>query len=128
MDDALVATGRERWSLVAVESATGNFAGWTDLTFNPIKPNVCDVGGTAVSKDYQNLGIGRWLKAAILDKLLKEKPNVEVVRTGNAHSNAPMLKINDELGFMPALTINLWQVEVDKVKEYLAAKSETVSA
>ena len=123
MDDAMVARGNDRWSLVAREKSTGKYVGWTDLMFNPSKPKLADVGGTAVSSDYKNLGLGRWLKAAILQKLLDEKPEVERVRTGNAQSNAPMLKINDEMGFKPALTMNLWQVELDKVKEYLARHS-----
>ena len=118
MDEAMVASGNTRWSFIAVEKATGKFAGWTDIVFNPSKPNICDVGGTAVSAEYQNLGLGRWLKAAILDKLVREKPEIIRVRTGNAHSNAPMLKINDELGFKPALTMNLWQVETATVKEF----------
>ena len=119
IDDAMVSKGNNRWALIAREKSTGKYAGWTDMTFNPHTPRVADVGGTAVAQEYKNLGLGRWLKAAILQKLLSEKPQIERIRTGNAHSNAPMLKINDELGFKPALTLNLWQVELDTVKEYL---------
>jgi GNAT superfamily N-acetyltransferase len=120
IDDAMVAQGNDRWALIAREKSTGKYVGWTDMHFNPRTPRLADVGGTAVTQEYKNLGLGRWLKAAILEKLLTEKPEIERVRTGNAHSNAPMLKINDELGFKPALTLNLWQVDLDTVKEYLA--------
>lgn len=123
MDESMVAQGGDRWSLVAREKLTGAYVGWTDMTFNPRKPKLADVGGTAVYPEHQNHGLGRWLKAAILDKLLREKPEVERVRTGNAHSNAPMLKINDELGFKPALTMNLWQVDTDRVSEYLERRT-----
>jgi mycothiol synthase len=119
MDQSMAARGIERWSLVAREKSTGNYVGWTDLTFNPTKPNLADVGGTAVAKDYQNLGLGRWLKAAVVEQLMWERPNVTKIRTANAHSNAPMLKINDELGFKPALTTDLWQVATEKVRVYI---------
>jgi mycothiol synthase len=123
MDDSMVARGNDRWSIIAREKSTGNYVGWTDINFNPTRPKVADVGGTAVLTEYKNLGLGRWLKAAILEKVLTDKPEIERVRTGNAHSNAPMLKINDEMGFKPALTMNVWQVEVEKTKEYLARHS-----
>jgi len=77
---------------------------------------------TGVFPQYRNHGLGRWLKAAMLDKVLKERPQVLFVRTGNADSNAAMLKINTELGFKPYRAECLWQVEVQKVMEYLQKK------
>jgi GNAT superfamily N-acetyltransferase len=77
---------------------------------------------TAVYPEYRNKGLGRWLKAAMLDKVLKGRPQVKFVRTGNADSNAAMLKINNELGFRPYLANTLWQVEIDRVQEYLGPK------
>ena len=59
------------------------------------------------------------MKAAMLDKVLKERPQVKYVRTGNADTNAAMLKINNELGFKPYMANALWQVEIDRVTAYL---------
>ena len=123
IDDAMEAQGTLRWTVVAREESTGRFAGFTEMNFNPRKPQVADQLGTAVFREYQNRGLGRWMKAAMLAKVLAEKPEVERVRTGNAHSNAPMLKINNELGFRPSMTMNLWQVELDKVREYLKRRA-----
>jgi hypothetical protein len=67
--------------------------------------------------------LGRWLKAAMLDKVLKERPQVKYVRTGNADSNAAMLKINTELGFKPYTADAIWQVELQKVLDYLQGGS-----
>jgi hypothetical protein len=47
------------------------------------------------------------------------------VRTGNADSNAAMLKINTDLGFRPYQSDNVWQIEVERVKEYLATRAGT---
>ncbi|MBI3460811.1 hypothetical protein HY009_07770, partial [Candidatus Acetothermia bacterium] len=68
---------------------------------------------------YRNKGLGRWLKAAMLEKVLRERPQVKRLRTGNANSNGPMLKINHELGFKPYKSWIDWQVELDKALAYL---------
>jgi len=78
---------------------------------------------TGVFPEYRNKGLGRWLKAAMLEKVLKERPEVKYVRTGNADVNAAMLKINTELGFQPYMADALWQVEIDRVLTYLGQVS-----
>jgi len=74
---------------------------------------------TGVFPQYRNQGLGRWLKAAMLERVLRERPEVKFVRTGNADSNAAMLKINNQLGFKPYIASALWQVELSKVQGYL---------
>jgi mycothiol synthase len=68
---------------------------------------------------FATYGLGRWLKAAMIDKALRERPQVKRIRTGTADSNAPMLRINYELGFKPYLSVCTWQVETAKVLAYL---------
>ena len=60
------------------------------------------------------------LKAAMIDKIRRDRPQVRRIRTDNAGSNAPMLKINRELGFKLYKSSTVWQVELDKVEEFLA--------
>ncbi|HEY3246863.1 MAG TPA: GNAT family N-acetyltransferase [bacterium] len=111
--------GNEVWSLVARERATGNLAGFTEVSWHPNRPELVQQRGTGVLPRYQNLGLGRWLKAAMLEKILLERPQVARVRTGNADSNAPMLKINRELGFKPYVPNWIWQVQLPQVQTYL---------
>jgi len=68
-----------------------------------------------VFPEFRNHGLGRWLKAAMVEKILRERPRVRFVRTGNANSNAPMLKINHELGFRLYNTLTIWQIPVATV-------------
>lgn len=121
-EDNLFARGSQRWTFYLVDHATGAFAGYTEVTWNPNRPEILQQGMTGVFPHYRNLGLGRWLKAAMLDKVVRELPQVKYVRTGNADSNAAMLKINTALGFKPYLANTLWQVELEKVQAYLAMK------
>jgi GNAT superfamily N-acetyltransferase len=77
---------------------------------------------TGVFPEYRSKGLGRWLKAAMLQRVLTERPVVKYVRTGNADSNAAMLKINNQLGFRPYYSDALWQVELAAVLNYLQQK------
>jgi mycothiol synthase len=118
-EQQLFARGSQRWTFYVVEKETGKFAGYTETIWNPNRPEVLNQDMTGVFPEYRNKGLGRWLKAAMLDKVLRERPEVKFVRTGNADSNAAMLKINTALGFKPYMANALWQVEIDRVEEYL---------
>jgi len=124
-DQAMRERGIEHWTMIARERATGRFAGFTEVTWHPNRPEFLSQEGTAVKAEFQNLGLGRWLKAAMLDKVLRERPQVKRVRTGNADSNAPMLKINYELGFRPYISQSAWQVELSQVQAYLDSVRDT---
>jgi mycothiol synthase len=122
-DQSLLAQGIRRWTMVVRDPENQEFAGYTEVFWNPHKPDVIEQGGTAVLPAYQNRGIGRWLKAAMLEKVLRDRPEVTRVQTGNADSNAPMLHINLELGFKPYTATMYWQIELDLAQEYLAASA-----
>jgi mycothiol synthase len=121
MEKSMRARGTERWTLYTREKESGSFAGYTEVMWNPNRPEIVQQGITGVFPQYRNNGLGRWLKAAMLDKVLTERPDVKFIRTENADSNAPMLKINNELGFKPYIAESFWQVSREKVEEYLAA-------
>jgi mycothiol synthase len=119
-EQASFAHGNQRWTFYVLEKATGKFAGYTETIWNPNRPEILRQDMTGVFPQYRNKSLGRWLKAAMLDKVLTDRPQVKYVRTGNADSNAAMLKINDELGFKPYQATAFWQVEVDSILSFLA--------
>jgi GNAT superfamily N-acetyltransferase len=121
MEQFQEARGIQRWTLYLTEDASGRYAGFTEVMWNPNRPMILEQGFTGVDPAFRGHGLGRWLKAAMIDKVLRERPEVTLVRTGNANENAPMLKINTEMGFKPYRAATLWQVETAKVLEYLAA-------
>ena len=97
-------TGVERWSMHARHVETRKIAGYTEVFWLASRPDLLGHGDTGVSPEYRNRGLGRWLKAAMMEKVLMDRLQVTRVRTGNAESNAPMLSINREMGFKHVLT------------------------
>lgn len=128
MEQNTFANGKQRWTFHLVDRATGKFVGYTETVWNPNRPELLYQDMTGVFPQYRNRGLGRWLKAAMLDKVLKERPQVKFVRTGNADSNVAMLKINTELGFKPYMANALWQMDLQKVLDYLAPSKENLNA
>ena len=75
-------------------------------------------GGTAVVPTHRGRGIGKWLKATMLERVLDEWPGATLVRTGNADANAPMLAINTRLGFRPAWATIVYEVNIADARRY----------
>ena len=118
----MFARGNQRWFMYIMDRANGKISGLTEVIWNPNRGMILDQGFTAVLPEYRNKGMGRWLKAEMMQKVLRDRPEVKFIRTRNANSNAPMLKINNEMGFKPYIANTIWQVETEKVEKYLSEK------
>ena len=101
------------WTALVRERRTGNYVGYTEVGLTASTPQILKQWSTAVNPVYRGKGLGKWLKAAMLKKVLQERPEVNQVRTSNADSNEPMLKINHALGFKPLIATTDWQLEVE---------------
>jgi GNAT superfamily N-acetyltransferase len=115
-----VRRGIEWWTSAAI-APDGTIAGFSQLYFNPGHTELAEQGDTGVHPDHRNLGLGRWLKAVILRKLLAERPQMTIVATWNAGSNAPMNAINDQLGFRSVAASGDFQAPIKAVRDRLAA-------
>jgi GNAT superfamily N-acetyltransferase len=118
------ARGDVAWTLLARRAGDGAFAGFTDLYWNADNPRVAQQGDTAVAPEHRGHALGKWLKAAMLERLQRERPDVRVVRTGNADTNAAMLAINEALGFAVAREAIVWQVATDDLARRLEGPAE----
>ena len=107
------------YTYVARHKPTGDFVGYTSLVFQALHPETSNQWDTGVDPEHRNLGLGRWLKAAMMLKFLVEHPDVKVVETQNADSNEPMLNINVAMGFKPTKHEIIYQGELDPVIDYL---------
>lgn len=115
LDLSLLEAGRMRWTAL-VRDSIGACVGGTEVTFEPREPTVVLQQNTGIDPAHRGLGLAKWAKAAMLDRIRHERPEAERIRTDNAFSNAPMLAINDILGFNVISTRTEWQVNVSDVR------------
>ncbi|TML22556.1 MAG: acetyltransferase [Actinobacteria bacterium] len=59
-------------------------------------------GDTAVVAAHRRRGLALWIKDGCLRRLAAQRPDVTRVLTENDVTNAPMLAVNDRLGFVPS--------------------------
>src|SRR5205823_442623 len=58
------------WLLLAIDEQTGAGVGFTEVEFNPSDPHAIQQEGTAVVAAHRGRGIGLWLKAVMLGRIL----------------------------------------------------------
>ena len=109
--DARDACGIDYVGILAV-CADGSAAGATEVFVNRLRPAYSWQWNTVVLPAHRGRGIGRWMKAAMWQRLRAEAPEVAMLRTGNAESNAAMLAINNEMGFRPSHLMGCWQADL----------------
>jgi GNAT superfamily N-acetyltransferase len=123
LDDMWEARGFTKWTCFVRERETGAVAGFTEVYISRHHPEKIEQGLTAVFPQYRNRGIGRWVKAAVIEKIITEVPEAKIIKTDNATINQPMLNINREMGFRPVKSETIWQVSLREVESYLAARA-----
>ena len=116
----MVEQGRGRWVLF-VRDPSGACVGGTEVEFVPWQPDTAFQGDTGIHPDHRGKGLGKWVKAAMLEKIRAERPEAKRMPTGNAYSNAPMLAINDAIGFRVTQSRIDWQLDVADVVRLLRA-------
>ncbi|MFO7549753.1 MAG: GNAT family N-acetyltransferase [Acidimicrobiia bacterium] len=111
----LTARGIERWTVAAIHRPSGRAAGFSQVYWNPTIPHLVQQGDTGVLPEFRGHRLGKWMKAAMAERILRDRPGATCIRTGNAGSNAPMLAINHEMGFREYRRHTIWQVAIDAV-------------
>lgn len=111
------ASSSDRWEYIARHLDSGACVGVTNVWFADWNPVVIHQGDTGVHPDHRGHALGKWLKAAMLQKIRAERPEGRVVRTGNAFSNDAMLGINNALGFRESCADTAWQLPVERARK-----------
>jgi mycothiol synthase len=114
----LVEAGRQRWTIF-VRDCGGRCVGGTEVTFEPWDATVALQQNTAIGEAHRGRGLAKWVKASMLDRIRRERPEVERLRTSNAFSNAPMLAISNLLGFKIIEARTEWQGQTADLRRNL---------
>ncbi len=119
---------RERMRLIGavnptcvVRDADASIVGMTDTVKNRYEPAIVRQEFTGVHPRARGRGLGKWLKAAMLQHIRQAYPDTIWVSTENAGSNAPMLSINVALGFRPHRIVTVYQVERETLRSAVQA-------
>ncbi|GGM03353.1 GNAT family N-acetyltransferase [Deinococcus aerophilus] len=105
-------SGEVRHLLVLEDTRSGELMGYSEVFWSPERASIVHQGATAVRPQARGQGLGKWLKAAMLDRVEADCPGAREIRTGNAEQNAAMRGINAALGFAPFITITEWQLRL----------------
>ena len=68
---------------------------------------------TVVHPEHRGHRLGLAIKLANIDVLARQAPDVRVIVTGNAAVNAPMIAVNDMMGFEVVGEGHFWQKHLD---------------
>ena len=89
----------EIWTTIVSREPDGAISGLTEIWYQPESWHLIEQGLTGVSEEYRGRGVGKWLKAEMLVYAMKAYPRAQTIEVGNADANAPMLSINQRMGF-----------------------------
>ena len=95
--------------VVARHRSTGEVAGHTVVVVRPWAPRVAYQYDTAVARDHRGHRLGLALKIEMMRWLAEAEPQLEVVETWNNTENAPMIAVNEALGYRLSREFTMFQ-------------------
>jgi GNAT superfamily N-acetyltransferase len=107
-EQAAAAKGRTLYTTVAL-APDGRIAGHTQLVVSQHTPERASQSDTLVRREHRGHRLGLAVKVANLRMLQAKRPEVCRVSTFNAVQNGPMVRVNEELGFVVLETLQEWQ-------------------
>ena len=111
-DTLRAARGARYLIAVAQHVASGRLVACTELCIGAESPGQAFQMLTVVEPERRGHRLGLAIKMANLDLLAKSAPDVRVIVTGNASVNAPMIAVNEMMGFEVASEGNFWQKDL----------------
>ena len=88
-----------KWHTKITREKDGKISGLTEFLQIPEMPERIMQLLTGVKKEYRGRGLGKWLKADMLLYIRDNFSESKYIQTDNAISNAPMISINNRMGF-----------------------------
>ncbi|MEU6352293.1 GNAT family N-acetyltransferase [Streptomyces sp. NPDC047072] len=99
--EAVARRGELLYTVATVEESTGEVVGFSELVVPGDGLGDGQHYGTAVLPEHRGRGLARWMKAASIRSARERHPELAGLCTDTADGNAPMLAVNDALGYVP---------------------------
>ena len=109
----LMDRGARQLAAVAQHVPSGQLVAMTELLIAEDVPNLAWQMITVVHPDHRGHRLGLAVKLANLELLAERSPAAQVVQTGNASVNAPMIAVNEMMGFEVVSEGAFWQKHLD---------------
>lgn len=107
-----------KWTYWLREKESNRIVGFTSIAGPKNADHIYQLY-TCVLKDFRRKGIGRMLKAFMIERALSENTGRNAIKTSISTTNRSMLNINKEMGFIDSWSWKLWQIEIQEVEKYL---------
>ncbi|WP_433136394.1 GNAT family N-acetyltransferase [Actinomadura nitritigenes] len=91
--------GDDLYTVAALDASGTVVAGFTEVVVPHDAAGRAAQYDTAVAPEHRGRRLGIWVKAAMLEWLAAERPEVREIETDNSGDNEHMLAVNEELGF-----------------------------
>jgi GNAT superfamily N-acetyltransferase len=109
VDELLAAREVRKLAAVAQHVPSGRIVAFSEILLADDTPDQCWQLITVVHPAHRGHRLGLAVKIANLDVLTERAPAVRFIRTGNAAVNAPMIAVNDMMGFEIVGEGQFWQ-------------------
>ncbi len=113
-DELRAERGVAKLVAVAQHIPTGGIVAASELLLDDNAPRQAWQLNTIVHPEHRGHRLGLAVKLANLDFLAERAPAVRMIGTGNAQENAPMIAVNDMLGFEIAGVVMFWQKQLGR--------------
>jgi GNAT superfamily N-acetyltransferase len=104
--------GEHLGTVAAVEESTGAIVGFTELVVPGDGNGEAQHYGTAVLPPHRGRGLALWMKAEQIRQVRSGFPGLDALLTDTVSTNAPMLRVNERLGYHPMHADNRRTLEV----------------
>jgi GNAT superfamily N-acetyltransferase len=108
IEAAFAAQNRAKLITVARHDDSGTLAGFTEIAVPMGAPESVWQHDTLVMEEHRGHGLGFAVKLANVRELERQFPTARSVSTWNAAENAPMIAVNEEMGFEVVAHSNYW--------------------
>jgi GNAT superfamily N-acetyltransferase len=112
VDDLWAESPRIALTSIAVDEATGQAVGFTDLNVSAESNRPAEQMDTLVLREHRGYRLGMLLKLTNLCELAARFPACERVETVNAEENRPMLEVNESIGFATTCFSARWRKNI----------------